>query len=146
LSDQSYDARSPAIRGTAPRPIRDWHATEGIRMRRVCVLLLGMASPASRALPTEKAAKDRSECSVVAIDQSGFDPVTADEPPRTLASTHPRGGEVIGSGAVVKGAAGGAVAGVVGGAILGDAGKGARRRRRGRRAVRRVKRHRETRW
>jgi len=75
--------------------------------------------------PTEKAAKDRSECSVVAINISGFDPVTAEEPPRTISSTHQRGGEVIGSGAVVEGAAKGAVAGVVGGAIMGDAGKGA---------------------
>src|SRR5262245_61313223 len=75
--------------------------------------------------PTEKAAKDRSECSVVAINASGFDPVTAEEPPRTLSSTHKRGGEVVGSGAVVEGAAKGAVAGVIGGAIMGDAGKGA---------------------
>jgi len=75
--------------------------------------------------PTEKAAKDRSECIVVAIDQSRFDPTTAEEPPRTISSTHERGGDVVGSGAVVKGAAGGAVLGVVGGAIAGDAGKGA---------------------
>jgi hypothetical protein len=51
--------------------------------------------------------------SVVAIDQSGFDPVTAEEPVRTVSSSHQRGGEVIGSGAVVKGAAEGAVAGVI---------------------------------
>jgi hypothetical protein len=87
------------------------------------VLLLGLASvackPAEPPLtPTEKAAKDRSECSVVAINETGFDPVTAEEP-------HQRGGEVIGSGAVVEGAAQGAVAGVIGGAIMGDAGKGA---------------------
>ena len=75
--------------------------------------------------PAEQAAKDRSECIVVAIDQSGFDPTTAEEPPRTLSSSAPRGGEVIGSGAIAKGAAKGAVAGVVGGAIMGDAGKGA---------------------
>ena len=76
--------------------------------------------------PMEKAAKDRSECSVVAIDQSGFDPVTAEEPPRTVSSTHERGGDLKeGAGSVVKGAAGGAVAGVVGGAIMGDVGKGA---------------------
>jgi YMGG-like Gly-zipper len=76
--------------------------------------------------PTEQAAKDRSECMVVALDQSGFDPVTAEEPPRTVSSTHERGGNLEeGAGTVVKGAAGGAVAGVVGGAIMGDAGKGA---------------------
>lgn len=97
---------------------------------RISVFLLGVAvvacKPAEPPLtPTEKAAKDRSECSVVAIDQSGFDPVTAEEPPRTLSSTHQRGGEVVGSGAIVEGAAKGAVVGVVGGAILGSAGKGA---------------------
>jgi hypothetical protein len=94
---------------------------------RVLVVLLGVAAVAcERALtPMEKAAKDRSECSVVAIDQSGFDPVTAEEPPRTISSSHQRGGEVVGSGAIAKGAAGGAVAGAVGGAIVGDAGKGA---------------------
>jgi hypothetical protein len=91
------------------------------------LILLGLGAIACQPelTPTEKAAKDRSECSVIAIDQSGFDPVTAEEPPRTISSTHQRGGEVIGSGAVVKGAAGGAVAGVVGGAIMGEAGKGA---------------------
>jgi hypothetical protein len=100
-------------------------------MRPVFVILLGVAAaaackPAPPPLtPTEKAAKDRSECSVVAIDQSGFDPVTAEEPPRTISSTHQRGGEVIGSGAVVKGAAEGAVVGVIGGAIAGEAGTGA---------------------
>ena len=96
-------------------------------MRRILVLLLALALAACKPAltPTEKAAKDRSECSVVAIDQSGFDPVTAEEPPRTISSTHQRGGEVVGSGAVVKGAAQGAVLGVVGGAIMGEAGKGA---------------------
>ena len=93
-------------------------------------LLLGSAAlackPAEPPLtPTERAAKNRSECSVVAINMTGFDPVTAEEPPRTISSTHQRGGEVVGSGAVVKGAAQGAVAGVIGGAIMGDAGKGA---------------------
>jgi hypothetical protein len=56
----------------------------------------------------------------------GFDPVTAEEPARTVSTTHERGGTMQeGAGSVVKGAAGGAVAGVVGGAIMGDAGKGA---------------------
>jgi hypothetical protein len=91
----------------------------------VCLLGLVVVGCKPALTPTEQAAKDRSECSVVAIDQSGFDPVTAEEPPRTISSTHQRGGEVIGSGAVVKGAAEGAVVGVVGGAIMGSAGKGA---------------------
>ena len=100
------------------------------KIRLSVLLLLGVAAvacekPEPPLSPTEKAAKDRSECSVVAINASGFDPVTAEEPPRTLSSTHKRGGEVVGSGAVVEGAAKGAVAGVIGGAIMGDAGKGA---------------------
>ena len=98
-------------------------------MRRAFGLaLLGILAckPAPPALsPVEQAAKDRAECSVVATGESGFDPVTAEAPPRTISSTHERGGDVVGSGAIVKGAAGGAVAGVVGGAIMGEAGKGA---------------------
>jgi hypothetical protein len=96
-------------------------------MRHDSWVLLALAAIACEPAlsPTEQAAKDRSECSVVAIEQSGFDPVTAEEPPRTLSSTQQRGGEVVGSGAVVKGAAGGAVAGVIGGAFMGEAGMGA---------------------
>jgi len=76
--------------------------------------------------PAEKAAKDRSECQALAIAQSGFDPLTAPEPPpRTIQTTSRRGGEVVGSGSIVKGAAGGAALGAVGGAIMGDAGRGA---------------------
>jgi hypothetical protein len=75
--------------------------------------------------PAEKAAKDRSECQALATQQTGFDPLTAEEPPRTISTTSRRGGEVVGSGAILKGAAQGAVLGVVGGAIMGDAGKGA---------------------
>jgi uncharacterized protein YcfJ len=76
--------------------------------------------------PTEQAAKDRSECMVVAQQQSSFDPLTAEEPPRTVSSTYERGGTLEeGAGTVAKGAVGGAVVGVVGGAIMGDAGKGA---------------------
>ena len=65
------------------------------------------------------------ECHELATVQSGFDPRTAQEPPRTISTTSQRGGEVVGSGAVVRGAAGGAALGAVGGAIGGDAGKGA---------------------
>jgi hypothetical protein len=76
--------------------------------------------------PAEQAAKDRSECQALATRQSGFDPLTAPEPPpRTIQTTSRRGGEVVGSGAVVKGAAGGAALGAIGGAIMGDAGRGA---------------------
>jgi hypothetical protein len=75
--------------------------------------------------PAEQAAKDRSECQALAIGQSGFDPLTAEAPPRTISSTSRRGGNVVGEGDIVEGAAKGAVLGVVGGAIMGDAGRGA---------------------
>ena len=76
--------------------------------------------------PTEKAAKDRGECMVLATEQSGFDPITAEEPPHTVSSSHKRGGDLKeGAVDVGKGAVGGAVVGVVGGAIMGEAGKGA---------------------
>jgi hypothetical protein len=66
------------------------------------------------------------ECHELATQQSGgFDPRTAEEPPRTISKTSRRGGEVVGSGAVVRGAAGGAGLGALGGAIAGDAGTGA---------------------
>ncbi len=95
------------------------------RVLPVALVLMLVACGPPELTPTEKAAKDRSECHVVAIGQSGFDPTTAEEPPRTLSSSAPRGGEVVGSGAIVKGAAKGAVVGVVGGAIAGEAGEGA---------------------
>jgi hypothetical protein len=76
--------------------------------------------------PMEKAAKDKGECMVLATEQTGFDPLTAEEPPRTVSSTQQRGGDLKGGAIDVgKGAVGGAVAGVVGGAIMGDAGRGA---------------------
>ena len=114
-------------------------------MRRVFLILLGLGAIACQPelTPTEKAAKDRSECSVIAIDQSGFDPVTAEEPPRTISSTHQRGGEVIGSGAVTKGAAGGAVAGVAAGRSWARP-QGRRRGRRVGGLFGGVRRHRET--
>jgi hypothetical protein len=90
------------------------------------LLLLALAACEKELTPTEKAAKDRSECMVVAMEQSGFDPITAEEPPRTVSSTHKRGGTFEeGAVDVGKGVAGGAVAGVVGGAIMGEAGRGA---------------------
>jgi len=90
-----------------------------------CLALVAVACKPALT-PTEKAAKDRSECMVLAQQQSGFDPLTAEEPPRTVSSSHERGGTFEeGATDVAKGAAGGAVAGVVGGAIMGNAGKGA---------------------
>jgi len=75
--------------------------------------------------PAEKAAKDRSECMVAANQQTGFDPLTAEAPPRTISVQVKRGGEVVGSGAIAEGAAKGALVGVVGGAIGGNVGAGA---------------------
>jgi hypothetical protein len=89
-------------------------------------LLAALAACEKPLTPAEKAAKDRAECTVIAVDSSGFDPATAEAPPRTISSTHQRGGTLQeGAGSVVKGAAGGAVAGVVGGAIMGEVGTGA---------------------
>ena len=97
-----------------------------MRIEILVALLLACVACEKPLSPTEKAAKDRSECMVVATQQSGFDPITADEPPRTVSSSQKRGGDFKeGAIDVGKGAAGGAVAGVVGGAIMGDAGKGA---------------------
>jgi hypothetical protein len=89
------------------------------------VALLG-CQPEPELTPTEKAAKDRSECMVVATNQSGFDPITAEAPVRTVSESHERGGDLKeGAVDVGKGALGGAVAGVIGGAIMDDAGGGA---------------------
>lgn len=87
--------------------------------------LLVLAACQQQLSPAEKAAKDRSECQALATRQSGFDPLTAEEPPRTISTTQRRGGEVVGSGAMVKGAAGGAALGAIGGAIAGSPGTGA---------------------
>ncbi len=65
------------------------------------------------------------ECHELATQQNGFDPRTAEEPPRTISKTTQRGGEVVGSGAIARGAAGGAALGAIGGAIADDAGTGA---------------------
>jgi hypothetical protein len=89
------------------------------------LLLLVLAACQQELSPAEKAAKDRSECQALATRQSGFDPLTAEAPPRTISTTQRRGGQVVGSGAVVGGAAGGAALGAIGGAIMGSAGKGA---------------------
>jgi hypothetical protein len=96
-----------------------------VRVLLGCLVLLGAVACERKLTPAEKAAKNRSACQALATQQSGFDPLTAGEPPRTISSTSRRGGQVVGSGAVVEGAAKGAVAGVVGGAIMGNAGRGA---------------------
>ncbi len=75
--------------------------------------------------PEEKAAQDRAACNERAIQETSFDPVLAEEPPRTLSTTREAGGKVVGSGAIAKGAIGGAAVGAVGGAIAGDVGTGA---------------------
>jgi hypothetical protein len=96
-----------------------------VRVLLGCLALLGAVACGRKLTPAEKAAQNRSECQALATQKSGFDPLTAEEPPRTISSTSRRGGQVVGSGAVVEGAAKGAVAGVVGGAIMGSPGKGA---------------------
>ena len=65
----------------------------------------------------EQQTRDKGECHVWAVQQSGFDPAKA----QTAAAPPPSqpGGERV------KGAARGAAAGAVGGAIAGDAGTGA---------------------
>ena len=75
--------------------------------------------------PVKRAAKDRGECHVIAVGSSNFDPALAEEPPKTISTTAQAGGDVVGSGAIAKGAVKGAVVGVVGGAVVGEAGKGA---------------------
>jgi hypothetical protein len=66
---------------------------------------------------TEQQNKDKGECHVWAVQQSGFDPANAQAAPPP-AQQQP-GGERV------RGAAKGAAVGAVGGAIGGDAGKGA---------------------
>jgi hypothetical protein len=98
---------------------------QGAKVLLGLVALLAAVACGRELTPAEKAAKVRSECQALATQQTGFDPLTAEEPPRTISSTSRRGGEVVGSGAIVRGAAGGAALGAVGGAIAGNAGKGA---------------------
>ncbi|MBL1265226.1 hypothetical protein JJL52_16285 [Methylomicrobium sp. RS1] len=67
---------------------------------------------------SEQLSKDRYECHVWAVQQSGFDPSTA-QAPQAAPQTQQQGGQVIRGG--MRGAAMGAAVG----AIAGDAGKGA---------------------
>jgi hypothetical protein len=98
-------------------------------MRRVIVLLtlplLAACEQEPQLTLAEQVKIIATECHELAAQQSDFDPRTAEEPPRTISSTSRRGGEVVGSGAIARGAAGGAGIGAIGGAIGGDAGKGA---------------------
>lgn len=92
-------------------------------MRRTSMLLVLLMPMACQQELTP--AQVRAECQAQATNESGFDPLTAEAPPRTVSSTHRRGGKTLGSGAVAKGGAGGAAMGALGGAIAGDAGEGA---------------------
>ena len=66
--------------------------------------------------------QDYTNCSRWAVEQAGYDPRTG----RAMsAAPPPPDSRVVGSGAMVRGAAGGAALGAIGGAIGGDAGKGA---------------------
>lgn len=82
-----------------------------------------MVFPAKGQSP-EQMKRDKGECHVWAVEESGFDPASATPPPQTV-TTQLEKQKVVGSGAAVRGAAGGAALGAVTGAIMGDAGKGA---------------------
>jgi uncharacterized protein YcfJ len=69
--------------------------------------------------------KDKGECHMWAVKESGFDPASRAMPPQTI-SVAVQQEPVTGSGARVRGAARGAAAGAVVGEVAGnDAGKGA---------------------
>ena len=93
------------------------------------LLLLATACEQKAAVPElsplEKEAKARAECHVLAVSQTQFDPTMAEAPAQTVSETHQAGGDVVGSGAIAKGAAKGALVGVAAGAVAGSAGKGA---------------------
>lgn len=107
----------------------------GLAVLTLCIVSLSIACEREAQAPpepvepvlslAEQAAKDRIECQTIATAETGFDPLTAEAPNRTITTTSRRGGDVVGSGAVAGGAARGAAAGAIGGAIMGDAGTGA---------------------
>jgi hypothetical protein len=72
----------------------------------------------------EQQNKDKGECHVWAVNETGFDPSKTQAPPQTITQQVAKQ-PVTGSGARVRGAARGAAAGAVVGGIAGDAGKGA---------------------
>lgn len=99
-------------------------------MRRIIALLLVPWLIACEQKPQLTLAEQvkivATECHDLAVEQTGgFDPREAEEPPRTISTTKRRGGKVVGSGAIAKGAAGGALVGAAGGAIGDEAGTGA---------------------
>lgn len=65
----------------------------------------------------EQQSRDRSECHLWAVQQTGYDPT------KTQAAQTPSPSSS--GGGALRGAAGGAALGAIGGAIAGDAGKGA---------------------
>ena len=71
----------------------------------------------------EQQNRDRYECHTWAVQQTGFDPATAQAPP-AVASAPPPPAEAP-QGGLLRGGARGAAVGAVGGAIAGNAGKGA---------------------
>lgn len=72
----------------------------------------------------EQQDKDRYECHVWAVQQSGYDPSNPPAAAPAPAAPPPPTAQAK-QGGVVRGAARGAAVGAIGGAIFGDAGKGA---------------------
>ena len=70
----------------------------------------------------EQQSRDRYECHIWAVQQTGFDPTQAAQ---AAAPAAPRLAQEAPLGGLLRGAARGAAVGAVGGAIAGDAGKGA---------------------
>ncbi len=70
----------------------------------------------------EQQSRDRYECHIWAVQQTGFDPTRAAQ---AAAPTAPPPAQEAPQGGLLRGAARGATVGVIGGAIAGDAGKGA---------------------
>ena len=101
-----------------------WVAAVGLLW---CSAALGqdmVVYPAKGQTP-EQQQRDKGECHVWAVNESGFDPATAQAPPPTIMSQGSAPQPVTGSGARVQGAARGAAVGGVVGAIGDDAGEGA---------------------
>ena len=72
----------------------------------------------------EQQNKDKGECHVWAVNETGFDPTKTAAPPQTITQQVAKQ-PTTGSGARVRGAARGAAVGATAGAIGGDAGEGA---------------------
>ncbi len=70
----------------------------------------------------EQQSRDRYECHIWAVQQTGFDPTRAAQAAAPAAPPPPQEAP---QGGLLRGAARGATVGVVGGVIAGDAGKGA---------------------